>query len=124
MTFQQPVETGEWLPFRGSGSFLERLRSLGINQSSVFFGELVLGPQNPISKTLRTYQTDPQSDGTKPTKTHSRTTTNKIPTDAVVGPPKSTTIVKVGIPVVEGAIAQISGVALCAVVPVYEAGNL
>ena len=59
-----------------------------------------------------------------PTKTHSRTTPNKIPTDAVVGPPKSTTIVKVGIPVVEGAIAQISGVALCAVVPVYEAGNL
>ena len=31
---------------------------------------------------------------------------------------------KVGIPVVEGAIAQISGVALCAVVPVYEARNL
>lgn len=59
-----------------------------------------------------------------PTQTHSRTTPNKIPTDAVVGTPKSTTIVKVGIPVVEGAIAQIAGVALCAVVPVYEAGNL
>ena len=59
-----------------------------------------------------------------PKKNQSRTTTNKIPTDAVVGTPKSTTIVKVGIPVVEGAIAQIAGVALCAVVPVYEAGHL
>ena len=28
---------------------------------------------------------------------------------------------QVGLPVVEGAITQISGVALCAVVPVYEA---
>ena len=32
-------------------------------------------------------------------------------------------LLQVGIPVVEGAIAQISGVALCAVVPVYEASR-
>ena len=83
-------------------------------------------PKTQFQISLRTHQTDPQSDGTNamPKKNQSRTTTNKIPTDAVVGTPKSTTIVKVGIPVVEGAIAQIAGVALCAVVPVYEAGHL